>query len=451
MNDTIQSEIHGLLKAKDLAGIKTRIDGMESHELTDLLSKLVAEDLAVAFRLLAREHAADIFGDLPFEQKEDLLDALSSEHVAEILNDMPPDERTELLEELPGELAQRLLATLRGDQSEIARSLLNYPEDSIGRLMTPEYVAVRPDWTMDRVFEHIRKVGEAMETFNVVYVVDEHWKLLDELRLEKLVLAGRETIVRDLMDRHVAALRAGDDQEEAVELFRKYEALAMPVVDTRGILLGIVTVDDVMDVEEEEATEDFQMMAAVRTLKHPYLATPYVSMMIKRLPWLVLLFLAEILTVAALDAFRANLDQAVLALLIGFVPLINSCAGNTGSQMSALVLRSLAVAELGPADWHRILGRELLRGLSLGLVIGGMGFVTAMVFQKPLGLSIGVMVALIGVMLLANVVGAMLPLLFKRIGVDPAVTSGPFIASMMDVSAILIYFSVAGSILRATG
>jgi magnesium transporter len=371
--------------------------------------------------------------------------------VAKILNDMPPDERTELLEEVPGELVQRLLSTLRGDESEIARSLLNYPEDSIGRLMTPEYVAVRPEWTMDEVFEHIREVGEEMETFNVVYVVDEHWELLDELRLERLVLAGREDTVQDLMDRQVGALQVYDDQEEAIELFRKYEALAMPVVNTQGVLLGIVTVDDVMDVEKEEATEDIQMMAAVRTLKHPYLATPYIHMMIKRLPWLVLLFLAEILTVAALDVFRANLDQAVLAIMVGFVPLINSCAGNTGSQMSALVLRSLAVAELGPADWHRVLGRELLRGLSLGVVIGGMGLATALVFQKPLGLGIGVMVALISVMLLANVVGAMLPLLLKWIRVDPAVTSGPFIASMMDVSAIVIYFSVASSILRATG
>jgi len=448
MNSAMQYEIRRLLKAKDLAAIKARIDGMESHDVTDLLSKLADEDLAVVFRLLSKEESANVFGDLPFEQKEDLVNVLSSEQVADILNDMPPDERTELLEELPGELTQRLLSSLRGDELRIARSLLNYPEDSIGRLMTPEYLAVRPEWTMDRVFKHIREVGEELETFNVVYVVDEHWKLLDELRLERLVLANGEATVHDLMDHQVAAMRANDDQETAVELFRKYEALAMPVVNTQGILLGIVTVDDVIDVVEEEATEDLQMMGAITALERPYLATSYVQMMTKRLPWLALLFLAEILTVMALGAFRRSLDPAMLVIMVGFVPLINACAGNTGSQISALVLRSLVVAEIEPADWHRILSRELLRGLSLGTAIGVMGFVTALVFHQPLSLAIGVTLALVAVMLLANIIGAMLPLLFRRVGVDPAVTSGPFIASVMDVSAIVIYFSIVAGVME---
>jgi len=442
------STIREMIEARNLTALKATILGAQFHELADLLASLAEDDLALVFRLLPRQEAADLFGDLPFPQQEDLLKALSSERITSIVNDMPPDERTELLEELPGELAQKLVSSLRGEERKIARDLLNYPEDSIGRRMTPEYVAVRRDWAIDRAFEHIRRVGEDKETFSVIYVVDDRWRLLDELRLEQLVLADRDALVRDLMDDQVAVLRANADQEEAIQIFRKYEAIAMPVVDSQGTLLGIVTFDDVMDLARERAGEDIQMMGAVTALERPYLATSYRQMMAKRLPWLALLFAAEILTVMALAAFRENLDQAMLALMVGFVPLINACAGNTGSQVSALVLRGLAVAEVKPADWQRILGRELLRGLSLGIAIGAMGFGTAILLRQPLALAVGVMVALVAVMLLANLVGAMLPLLFSRIGVDPAVTSGPFIASTMDVSAILIYFSIAVAILE---
>ena len=443
------STVHELVETRNLSALKASIREMELHGLADLLADLTGEDLALVFRLLPRQIAADVFGDLPFQQQEDLMEALSSKRIISIVNDMPPDERTELLEELPGELAQKLVSSLRGDERKIARDLLNYPEDSIGRRMTPEYVAVRPHWTVSRAFEHIRRVGEDKETFSVIYVVNDHWKLLDELRLEQLVLADRDATVLDLMDEQVAVLRANEDQEKAIQVFRKYEAVAMPVVDSQGTLLGIVTVDDVMDLAGEQAAEDIQMMGAVTALERPYLATPYLQMMAKRLPWLALLFVAEILTVMALTTFSASLDRRMLALMVGFVPLINACAGNTGSQISALVLRSLAVAEVKPADWQRIVSRELLRGLSLGIVIGAMGFVTALVFRQPLALAIGVMLALVAVMLLANCVGAMLPLLFRRIGVDPAVTSGPFIASTMDISAIIIYFSIATAILRA--
>jgi len=450
LGNLLQPDIHEVIENKDFSSLKKFLREMEIHNLFDLLDELEDDDLAVCFRLLPQDRAAEIIGDFEPEQQEELLTKLSTEKMAAILNEMPPDDRTELLEEMPGDMARRLLNTLTGEEREIARSLLAYPEDSIGRLMTPEYVAVRADWTIDKVLGHIRKVAGEKETWNILYVVDESWKLIDEVRLEDVILAEPDQTVGDLMDEQTASLQASDDQEEAIEAFKKHDAVALPVVNRQGILVGIVTHDDVIDVVEEENTEDMQKFAGFAALETSYFATDFWGMVRKRLPWLVLLFAAEILTVAALTAFETGMaDKALLAVVVGFVPLINSCAGNTGSQMAGLMIRGLAVAELDFADWRRVLARELFRGLSLGLMLGAMGFATVLIFHKPVALAFGVMLALVAVMTLANILGSMLPLLFKRIGVDPAVTSGPFIASVMDVSAILIYFSIAMGILHA--
>ena len=445
--DDIQGLIRSHVEAKDFAAVKALIREIGVHDLIELIAELPEDDSAMMFRLLPHDQAADAFGDLPIERQEDLLDHLSSERVATILNEMPPDERTELLEELPGQVAQRLLSTLRGDQLKIARSLLNYPEDSIGRLMTPEYVAVRPDWSIDGVFEHIRHVGPDKETLNVIYVVDDKSCLLDEITLGQLVLADRQATVADLMDEQVASLVAGDDQESAIDDFKKYEAVALPVVNRQGVLVGIVTVDDVMDVAEEEDTEDFQKMAGMAALEYSYFGTSFGAMLRKRLPWLVMLLLAQTLTTVTLTQFHGLAEFVVLVL---FMPLINSPAGNTGSQMAGLMIRALAVQEMDLGDWTRVLSRELVRGLTLGLVLGGIGYVTVLLFGRPPGIALSVAFAMTVAVTLANLLGSMLPFFFKRVGLDPAVTSGPFIASLMDVSGILIYFSIAIAVLSLT-
>jgi len=456
MDSVLQPEIHELVEQKNFTALKSALRDMEVHDVTDLLGALEGEDLAMVFRLLPRDKAADIFGDLEIEQQEELLDTLSSEKVAAILNDMPPDERTELLEELPGGLAQRLLNSLRGEELNVARNLLAYPEDSIGRLMTPEYVAVRPEWTIREVFEHFRKVAPAKETLNVVYVVDGKGKLLDEIRLEQVVLADPEQKVEGLMDGQVASLHAGDDQEASVELFMKYEAVALPVVNSQGILVGIVTVDDVMEVAEEEGTEDFQMMVGMAALEASYFGTGYWAMLRKRLPWLAMLLAAQMFTTVALLGFD---KLPLFAVLVLFVPLINSPAGNTGTQMAGLMIRGLAVAEIALHDWWRVLVRELLNGATLGLSLGVLGFLAARAFStfvevpvgtvhpNPLHIAVSVSLAITIAVTLANIIGSMLPFVFKRVGMDPAVTSGPFIASLMDVTGIMVYFSLATAIL----
>ncbi len=456
----IQPRIEQLIEVKDFTTLKSVIAQMEVHERTDLLTELEGAELAVAFRLLPRSDAADVFGDLPLELQEELLDTLSSARVSSILNDMPPDERTELLEELPGQLAQRLLSSLRGEERQIAQNLLNYPEDSIGRLMTPEYLAIRPDSKISDVFAHIREVGAGLETINIVYIVDEKSKLIDEVSLETLVMAEPDETVEDLMDGHVAFLQASEDQEEAIDEFKKYEAVALPVVNSQGILVGIVTHDDVLDVMEEEDTEDFQRVTGMGPLEYSYFGTNFLAMIRKRLPWLAMLLLIQTLTTLTM----ANFNQMHLfVILVIFVPLINSPAGNTGSQMAGLMIRGLAVAEIELSDWSKVLKHELLRGLAMGLILAVMGFGAAYLIaplagtaDSPLSdeqlpqIALAVSLAITLAVTMANLIGSMLPFAFKRVGLDPAVTSGPFIASIMDVSAILVYFSIATAILHIT-
>ena len=447
--DTAQLDaILPLIERKDFAALKATVVDMGIHDLADLLRELKGESVAVVFRLLPQDIAAEIFGDLELDQQEELLSTLSNEKVATILNEMPPDDRTELLEELPGEMAQRLLSKLRGNELKIARSLLAYPEDSIGRLMTPEYVAVRSDWTVEKVFRHVRRVAESRETFNIIYVVDEHWKLLDEIPLETLILADPEQEVAELMDEQVAMLTASEDQEEAIEVFKKYDAIVLPVVNNQGVLVGIVTHDDVLDLAEEENTEDFQRMAGMEPLEYSYFGTGFWGMLRKRMPWLVLLLGAQMLTTVALIGFERLADFAILVV---FMPLINSPAGNTGSQMAGLMIRGLAVQELDLGDWARVLTHELLRGLALGMFLAAVGFGAVLLFGRPVTIAVSVAMAIVVAVTFANLIGSMLPFFFKRVGLDPAVTSGPFIASVMDVSGIMIYFTIAATVLAATG
>ena len=446
MEDAVQTEILGMIEAKSFAALKTALCEIEVHDLTELIASLEDEDLAVAFRLLPLDRATEVFGDLPYEQQEELFSTLSSEKFAAILNELPPDERTFFLEELPGELVQRLLRDLRGEELKVARRLLAYPEDSIGRLMTPEYVDVRQDSPVDDVFRHIRKVADRKETINVIYVVDDRGRLLDEIRLEELVLAEPTVQVRDLMDGQFAALQASDDREAAVEIFKKYDAVALPVVNSQGVLVGIVTVDDVLDVAEEEGTEDFQKMAGVTPLEHSYFGTGYLGMLRKRLPWLALLLLVEIVAVMALFSYQKSL--AVLAM---FMPLINATAGNTGNQVAGLMIRGFAVQEVDLGDWWRVLLHELGRGLTMGLVLGVMACAIVLGFKSPAATALGAGIAMLVAVTLANLLGSMLPFFFKRVGVDPAMTSGPFIACLMDVTSIVIFFSIAIVVREAIG
>jgi magnesium transporter len=456
IGNLVQPELEELIRNRAFGALREFLLGLAAPDLAELSASLPAEERAVVFRLLPRPLAAQTFEYLPLEAQESLLRALGDQQVATILDDIAPDDRTAFLEELPSEVTKRLLGLLSPGERAVARTLLGYPEDSIGRLMTPDYLDVREEWTVQEVLDHVRRYGRDSETLNVLYVVDEAGRLIDDIRMREFLLVPPDRRVAELMDREFVALRAGDDQEVAVAVFRKHDRTALAVTDSAGVLVGIVTVDDVLDVAEEEATEDFQKLGATEAFDEPYLAISLPRMIRKRAGWLVLLFLGEMLTATAMGYFEQEIARAVVLAL--FIPLIISSGGNSGSQAATLVIRALAVGEVSLAVWWRVVGREFLSGLALGAILGAIGFfrivawATVSPVYGPHALLVATTVALslIGVVLWGTLSGSTLPLLLKRVGFDPAVSSAPFVATLVDVTGLVIYFSVASLVLRGT-
>ena len=449
-------DLETLVEARDFVSLREQIRNWPAGDLADLMEPLSAEKEAVVFRLLPRDEAAQVFSYLPIERQQELLKAMAHEEVVNILNDMSDDDRTELLEELPAQVTQKLLNALSPEERRRASQLLGYAENSVGRLMTPHFVRVRPHWTVAHALDHIRRYGMDSETMSLIYVIDEKGKLIDDLRIRQILLASPETLISDLMDKRFVALKATDDQEVAVEAFREADLNALPVTDTEGALIGIVTVDDIFDVAEEEATEDIQKMGGTEALDEPYMEIGIPTMVRKRATWLIVLFLSEMLTATAMGKFESEIAKAVVLSI--FVPLVISSGGNSGSQASTLIIRAMALGEVTLKDWWRVMRREILSGLSLGGILGTIGFIRistwALVFHSYgehwLLLALTVGIALIGIVLWGTLSGSMLPFLLRRIGLDPATSSAPFVATLVDVSGLVIYSTVAAIILRGT-
>jgi magnesium transporter len=346
---------------------------------------------------------------------------------------------------------------LTPEERRIAQALLGYPEGSVGRLMTPDFVSVRENWTVKEVLDYVREHGQDSETLNFIYVVDERGKLIDDLRIRNFLLRPLDTRVDEIMDRNFAHLTVNETQEEALNIFRKYDRAALPVVDSNGALVGIVTQDDMLDVAEEQATEAIQKIGGMEALDEPYTTIPLLRMVKKRATWLIILFLGEMLTATAMQGYNSEIERA--AILAMFLPLIISSGGNSGSQATTLVIRAMALGELRLRDWFRVVRKELLSGFSLGLILGTIGFFRITLWQYLHIFDYGkyhwlvaftVGVALVGVVLWGTISGAMLPFLLRRCGLDPAASSAPFVATLVDVTGLVIYFNVALFILRGT-
>ncbi len=453
--------IENLLKPEILEAIEKRNFGLlrsilvdwPAREVADLIEALSEDQRTLLFRVLPRDEAADTFEYLQPEAQEALLKGLGREQVATVLNDMSADDRTALLEELPASATKQLLTLLSPDEKAVARKLLGYPEDSIGRLMTPDYIAVGSDWTVQLVLEHIREHGEDSETLNVIYVVDPQGRLIDDVRIRELLVVPLDARVADIRDGAFVALKATDDQEQAVQVFAETDRVALPVTDTRGVLLGIVTIDDVLDVAEEEATEDIHKLGGTEALEHSYMQASLTELLRKRGGWLVVLFLGQQLTLSAMGFFQDRFRE--LTALVLFVPLVISSGGNSGSQAATLVVRAMALGEVTLGDWFRVMRREALFGVAMGTVLAVIGSLRILlghtlggefgIHWPQLALAIGT--ALICVVVWGVAVGAMLPFVMRRIGADPAASSTPFVATIVDVTGLVIYFSVALAIL----
>jgi len=456
LSKLLQPEIESLIAERDLSTLKEVLQDWSPADLADLIFELPDHEQVIIFRLLSTELAADTFEHLDFDVQEQLLKAMGKGEVTAILNEMSPDDRTALLEELPSSAAKQLIHLLDAEERKTALTLLGYPENSVGRLMTPDYIAVKPEWTIEESLKYIRENGRDSETLNVVYVLDEKGKLVDDIKIREFILASPEKKVIDLMDESFVALNVNDDQEKSVDLFKKYDRVALPVIDNSGILIGIVTVDDVLDVAEEEATEDIHKIAGVAALEEPFHTISILSMVRKRAIWLTILFVAQILTAVAMGFFENEISRAVVLSI--FIPLVISSGGNSGSQAATLVIRAMAVGEINLSDWWLIMRREILSGLLLGGILGVIGFLQVAILANLFHIissywfliGITVLISLVGIVLWGTISGSMLPFILKKLGADPATSSAPLIATLCDVTGLVIYFTVAILVLSGT-
>ena len=453
---TLSAELAQCIAERRFDRLKQRLRTGAIPDVAEAIDRLPAEQEAVAFRLLDRERAFEVFEHLSFDAQEHLLHTLSDADAAAVLEEMSADDRTALLEELPGKVTVRMINLLSAEERATALQLLGYPEDSIGRLMTPDYVRVKPAWTVAEALAHVRVFGEDSETLNVVYVTGPGGVLIDDLRIRQLLTVDPETRIESLMDRAFVALNVLDDQETAVATFRRHDRSALPVVDGAGALVGIVTVDDVLDVQEREATEDIQMLGGVQALDDPYLQVPVWTMVRKRGVWLVILLFGGMLTAEAMAFYEDELANAVVLAI--FLPLIIASGGNSGAQAATLITRALALGEVRLGDWWQVMRRELASGFLLGIILGALGAARIALWALAFGaygehwlfvmLTVGV--SLVGVVIWGSLSGSLLPLLLKRLGADPATSSAPFIATLVDVTGIIIFFTIATWFLSGT-
>jgi magnesium transporter len=453
---SLPTDIDQLIDAGRYTQLRDALGRYRPQEIAEAIVALRPDHQVIAFRVLPRTTGASVFEYLPASAQTALVRTMGQEDVAALLNAMAPDDRTVLFGELPANVTRTLLSLLTPEERAEAVTLLGYAPGTIGRLMTPHYIAVREHWSVPQVMDYVRAHGQDSETLNVIYVVDEQGTLIDDIRIREFLVAPLTKSVADLMDRRYVALTATDHQQEAVAVFRREDRTALPVTDTAGNLIGIVTVDDVLDVAERAATREMQQVGGSEALDEPYMTIALGRMVRKRAGWLVVLFLGEMLTATAMGFFEKEIARAVVLAL--FVPLIISSGGNSGSQASTLVIRAMALGELRLADWWRVVRREALSGAMLGGILGSIGFLRITLWSAfsniygPHWLLVAVTVALslIAIVLWGTLVGSILPLVLRRLGFDPATSSAPFVATLVDVTGLVIYFTVGLVVLKGT-
>ncbi|MFN8295065.1 MAG: magnesium transporter [Chitinophagales bacterium] len=432
-----------------------QFNDFRTSELADFLNDYPEYGQKVILNLEPHRSVKTLkFLDLKLQKK--LIHTLPSNKVAELIQNMHFDDRTALLSELTSESVKKLVLFLPHADRIETLALLGYPEDSVGRLMNPDYIEVKSHFTVQDALNKIRKLGRNIENINFIYIIDENEKLIDDINLKELLIAAPETKLSDIMDRKYLALHVNDDQEEATFVFRKNNRAVLPVIDDGGVLLGIVTIDDILRVESEEATEDIQKIGGTEALDEPYMNTSFFELIKKRAPWLIILFIGEMLTASAMAFFEDEIARAVVLVL--FIPLIISSGGNSGSQASTLIIRAMALGEISFEDWWRVMRREILSGLVLGSILGSIGFLRIIIWnsispiygEHYILIGLTVAITLLFIVLWGTLCGSMLPILLKKMGFDPATSSAPFVATLVDVTGLVIYFAVASLLLSGT-
>ena len=456
-NKALKDLFQGEVATLDDAALQSLLDDQLIMDVAELVEEYPEQDVRI-LNHLSIQRAVSVFKILDFPLQEKLIEKLPRQKTGEIINELPPDDRTSLLEELPGSIVKELLKLLRFDELKVTLRLLGYPEDSVGRRMTPDYLDVKEEWTVQQGLDHIRNNGKDSETIDVVYVIDKQGKLVDDLRIREFLLVDPSVKISDLTDGRYTSLRVTDTQEEAVVVFRKENRVALPVINENNVLLGIVTIDDMLWVANEEYTEDLQKMGGTEALEEPYLDINLFKLFRKRGGVLVILFIGEMLTATAMQHYQDAGIFFKFADLILFIPLILSCGGNSGSQATTLIVQAIALGEITIKDWWQIVKREVISGLLLGTLLGAIGFIRISIWQLSgiydygahwLLMAFTIFFSLIGVILWGSLMGSMLPIILKRCNFDPATSSAPFVATIVDVTGIIIYCTVAALVLQS--
>lgn len=458
----VQEQFEDVLNSQNEEAIREFLNEQNISDVAELIDENEDREIDIFLRL-SMNRAQGVFKILDHPTQKRIIKNLPPTKSAELLNKMEPDDRTSFFEDLPNEVVRELVKTLVPEERKITLSLLGYPENSVGRLMTPDYVYVYEYNTVAEVLNIIRNVGKNTETIDVIYVINKHGELLDDLRIREFILASPETKVSEMMDGRFIELNVNDDQETANEVFKMNNRVALPVVDDYNVLLGIVTIDDVLWVTNEEFSEDIQKIGGAEALDMPYLETPIFTLVRKRVGWLIILFLSEMFTATAMAFYNDELSRMIV--LTNFIPLIMSSGGNSGSQASTLIIQAMALGEVTIADWWHVMRREILSGLLLGVILGIIGFCRIFIWSLLMHhgfmadiyglhwflIAISIAFSLVGVVLWGSLMGSMLPILLKRLGADPASSSAPFVATLVDVTGLVIFFNVALYFLKGNG
>ena len=451
--DDILETVEELLSRKQYADLRDLLSPLEAPDIGILFGDLNNDQIPLLFRLLPKELAAEVFVELESDQQQMLIQGFSNAELKEVLDELYLDDAVDLVEEMPANVVTRILKHTDPDTRKSINEILKYPEDSAGSIMTTEFVDLKENMTVEDALKRIRRTAPDKETINVCYVIDERRHLIGYLSIRRLLLAEEDDIIGEIMEKSLIAVQTLDDQETTAQALSKYDFLALPVVDTENRLVGIVTVDDAMDVIEEETTEDFEKMAAMLPSDKPYLKTGVFETWKARTPWLLMLMLSATFTGIILTHFESALMSC--AILTSFIPMLSGTGGNSGTQASTAVIRALSLDEVRFSDLFHVLWKELRVSLCCGVCLAGANFIKMMLVDRMLlnnpdvtvWVALVVCATLVCTVLCAKLVGCAMPILAEKIGFDPAVMASPFITTIVDALSLLIYFEIASSIL----
>ncbi len=439
-------ELLQLLETKQYTRLRQFLGEMNDADIAALMEELEEQAMLKVFRILPKDLAADVFSYLEVESQQLIITSLSDREAANVIDNLMADDAVDLLEEMPANVVDKLLENAKPDTRQAINHLLRYPEDSAGSIMTVEYVSLKESMTVAEAIERIRSVGLDSETINICYVLDSKRQLVGTVALRYLLLSDSDEIIGDIMHENVISINTLMDQEQVAAQFKKYDFTAMPVVDNEDRLVGIITVDDIVDIMEEETTEDMEKMAAIVPSDKPYMRTSVLETYGKRIPWLLLLMVSATFTGAIISSFEEALS--VYASLIAFIPMLMDTGGNAGGQASVTVIRGLSLGEIGYRDVPGVIWKEIRVAVLCGLTLAAANFAKLMLFDR-VGLAVAatVCLTLVAAVLMAMLVGCLLPVGAKRLGFDPAVMASPFITTIVDALSLIVYFRVASLIL----